>query len=295
MRPSKRFLEIGSIATLVVLCALGAAGLDQTGSVPGMPESATQPQGTRTTDDQRGAWAERRDIDDPENLRSRIEAAIERGESTLARQREALALLDAGESPAEAMRSLRGRVDTRSDRPPRGRPGPRTEENHQQSADREEPSLEELQEIVRQHFPVLSAQIDSITDENPEFAGRLFLRMSPRIRQIALDMRHDPDLAQLRIQEVHAGLAIGDASRQWRQASATGEPTSTESASAALRDAIGAQFDAKIALRQHEVERLVGRIGELNQEILNEMSEKPSEVERVYRSIVNRTRPSRRP
>ena len=57
-------------------------------------------------------------FDDPAALRARLERTIERGESMLERHREAITRLDAGESPADVMRSLRWRENPQADEAP---------------------------------------------------------------------------------------------------------------------------------------------------------------------------------
>ncbi len=296
MRATIPLLRLAPLGALVAMISLAPGDPPETasGRDPEAREGSPAPREARAESDRNRQWR----VDDPQVLRSRIESAIERGESMLARQRAALERLDAGESPAEVIRSLRVRQPSGDGQPRRHRVGERRADGPEKGERDGTPSVEELRGVVREFFPGLHEQLEMITASNPEAGQRLFLRMSPRIREIALDMRHDPELGRLRVTEVSAGLGVGDATRAYREAKRSGDADALASASESLRAAIGSQFDARVALRQHEVERLVGRIGELNEEILNEIGGRESAVERVFRSIVERTGrggPGRRP
>lgn len=291
-----RLVPIGGLAAMVSLAPSPAQPTEDARS--GVPAESAEP----APSERESRWR----IDDPEVLRSRIETAIERGEAMLARQRAALERLDAGESPAEVMRTLRSRPFQGMDGPRRDRAQPRRSDaageggpDAQSGTDPQSgPSVEEMRAVVREYFPRLHEQLEMIRASNPEAGQRLFMRMSPRIREIALDMRHDPELGRLRVTEVSAGLGVGDATRAYREAQRAGDPDAIASATESLRAAIGAQFDARMALRQHEVERLVGRIGELNEEILGEIAGRDAAIESVFAAIVQRSGrggPGRRP
>jgi hypothetical protein len=309
----RKLTHATSITALAILACIVAAGFAQPTHEQDDKPTQRAPQDAREHNAQPDqAERERRTrIDDPALLRRRIEAAIERGEQMLERQRAALTQLDAGESPAEVMRSLRTRRDSDTDQPRDPRNGPESGQpsddmhrgpppvpgDRDEPNDGSEPDAGTLRDIMREHFPELAAQLEAIAQGNPEASDRLFLRMAPRIREIALDMRHDPTLGQLRVNEVRAGMRVGDATRLVRAARGSDDPQAAEDAARLLRDAIGAQFDARVALRQHEVERLVGRIGELNDEILNEIANRETMIDAVFDSIMNRRwpRPGRQP
>jgi len=308
MQPINNLVRLASVGTLGVLVAAVPLGFAQPEDRPAQAsgresDQATPPPADRSPERGRN----RASIDDPEVLRSRLESAITRGERMLERQRDAVARLDAGESPAEVMRSLRTRATDDADPSRRARReagedagAPADRRGPQGANDRArderpqfEPDAETLRAVVREHFPELYQQLEAITQGSPEAGEHLFMRLAPRIREIAIDMRHDPDLGTLRVNEVRAGMGVGDANGALRQAKVQQDEDSIAEAEGNLRAAIGVQFDARVALRQHEVERLVGRIGELNDEILEEIANREAAIDTVYESIVNRRRPRR--
>lgn len=246
---------------------------------------------------------------DPGALRDRIQRSIERGETMLERQREALRRLDAGDSPAEVMRSLRVRDDSilrprraetgdgpepmpppvdgpgfepdPMDAPIAGGPeGPRP--NRPERVTPEERAR--LRRLLKERLPSVHEQLDRVEQDHPAIGERLFDRLVPQLRDIARDMERDPRLGELRLDEMRAGLAIVDASRDYwnHDEGERSEPGDR------LKEAIGARFDARVALRQYEVERMVARIGELNDQIIESTAGRGEEIERVFQSIVQR-------
>lgn len=216
-------------------------------------------------------------------LRERLERTISRSEAMLERHREALERLDAGESPREVLRSLRWR-------------GPRQESARRVGADeraggperrRDELSPEARQRLrafLKEHLPSMDEQLSRIEAENEQAAQRLFERLAPQLREVATDLERDPAYGFLKLAELKAGLAVVDATQRLRSAGDASEQR--EAAEAELRAAIAARFDARIRLREHELERLAGRLTELHRQIRDEQESREEEIDRVFESIV---------
>lgn len=280
---------------------------------PGESECAGSGEPAEMTQDTDGERTRRGgpSFEDPEAIKNRLRASIERGERMVTRQREALERLEAGDSPAEVMRTLRVRAWDRRDRNGGGEAGERRRdekddgrrppegEGHEMrlgmsqpdgfEPERVEPiSPEELRAFLAEHFPKVQEQLDKLGSMSPEAGERLFDKLAPKLNEVASDMRRDQRLGMLRVDEMRTSLEVFDATQAY--AMARGDDAKLAEAEEGLRQAIGARFDARVALRMYEVERLVARIGALNEEIQAEMGSRDDEVERGFREITRRLR-----
>lgn len=296
-------LRLGLIIPPVLL-------LSSIGFAQSQPDANNQVEPSRQTDAANPDQNPRRTrvfSDDPESTKRRLKAAIERGERMLAKQREALERLEAGETPGEVMRSVRaidydrqprdgGREDPAAkgqEAPNRRRPqgensNPPSRTPQAQTPSNEPATEEEIRKLLKDHLPQMHEQLEKIALVDTNASDRLFERLSPRLANVAVEMRRDQRLGLLRIEELRAGLSVFDASMAFRKLGPNSGGDERESAETSLREAIGARFDAGMALRQYEVEHLVERIGQLNQEILTEIGSRETEIERVFQEIVQR-------
>lgn len=229
------------------------------------------------------------ETEEREALRARLEHAVERAERTLARQREALERLEAGESPGEIMRSLRARPARTPDGPvaaddrPRG-PGVGAPPGAEAAVTPE--ARRRLRAFVRDHLPSLHEQLETIEAQDADMGARLLDRMAPQLDEVATEMDHDPPLGYLKLAELRAGLAVVDATHRLRALPADADASRRAEAERELRTAIAARFDARIRLREQELERLAARISELHEQIKAERAERDDEIERVFRSVI---------
>lgn len=275
--------------------------------VAGASVSLAQPSGVGGERRVRDAVTER--MDDPAVLRARLERAIERGERMLERHRQAITRLDAGDSPAEVVRSLRWRGDEDKGEPMPPPPGPDAEGDNPDAPDtggpmgrgpvrdrikqaiedgRVSPEMRErLRAFLRERLPSVDAQLAQVEQADAEMGARLFDRLVPQLRDIANEMDRDPAFGQLRLDEMKSGLAVVDATQRLRGLNAQSPPGDRANAEAALRQAIADRFDARIKIRQHELERLAARIGELHQQIQDEQGGRDAEIERVYQAVLS--------
>jgi hypothetical protein len=290
MNARKKVLVGLSLATLAV--GLGAA----------QPEDRSPVR--RARDAQPGP------AEDPALLRARIERSIEQSQAMLERQRDALARLDAGDSPIEVLRSMRWREfnrgpDLPATRTPdetgepdrrRERPGtPRDEARP--GADLTPEARARLRSFLRDNLPSVHEQLEQVERADEQIGARLFDRLVPQLREVAMDMEREPAFGRLKLEELRAGLAVVDATQRMRSLGTDAPAEQRAEAERGVRDAIAARFDARMRLREHELERLTKRIAELHDQIKSELEGRDAEIDRVYQSVMSQrwARPTDRP
>ncbi len=290
----KRAALIGTAGVALVLAGAGMAQPDE--SAPEQP--ARQRDGSARSDD-------------PALLRTRLERTIARTETMLERHREALARLDAGESPAEVIRSLRSRSPGTDENGPGGpatrgpgmeEAGPRGRGAGAVGPDDRPPEISpearaRLRGFLRDQLPSVHEQLAAIERQDSVMGATLFDRMIPQLREVAMEMERNPGFGRLKLEEMRTGLAVVDATQHLRSLPADSNPEARAAAESALRDAIAARFDARMKMREHELERLAARISELHEQIKQERAGRDAEIEKVFESVITQrwARPARGP
>jgi hypothetical protein len=246
--------------------------------------------------------------DDPALLRARLERTIARTESLLERHREALTRLDAGESPGEVMRSLRSRGVGPDESGPQtqslrgaesGGPGIRERGGPDERAlpELSPEARDGLRAFLRDQLPSVHEQLAAIEHQDSRMGATLFERMIPQLREVAMEMERNPAFGALKLDEMRTGLGVVDATQHLRSLPPDADPEIKSQAESALRSAIAARFDARMKLREHELERLAARISELHEQIKEERSGRDAEIEKVFESVIAQrwARPGRSP
>ena len=152
----------------------------------------------------------------------------------------------------------------------------------------------ELREFVGERFPRLHERFAALRDANPEVADRMFARIAPRVDEIQKLWRNDPDAAELKISEMQSGLDVLGARRTLMEAMRSEDAGDDQAAKAAMVRAIGKHFDAKIALREHEITKLEKQIERLRGDIAEHRKRRDDAVNLKAEELVRGMRGERR-
>lgn len=262
--------------TLLSLSMLGLAQPSQpTGDHDRSSERSQQKQGERVQPQGRLGLELKLD---PEALRIRLQRSITRSQEMIDRSQAALEKLDAGASATEVLRELRV---SNPDRPQR--PDTRPEQTaEKQSGHNGNLSSDQVLGFVRSELPELWKNLKPFIEKDPRSAERLLGRMAPQIREILTLQRIEPELADIKAQQMRAGLNLVEAGRQYR--TVIGNPDSTQSEREAALEQIRAEaerrFDVELRGKQHEIDRLEDRLAELREsvELIEEQREHEIEL-----------------
>lgn len=219
---------------------------------------------------------------DREALRARLVRRQEETRQSLARLERALKLLEEGE-PTDRVREEAGGTMRRGDRrdghtgPPRHR------------GDDGPPTRESLMAFLQEHNPELAARMTAMRTSNPELADRILSRIEPHFREIAAE--RDPEMKELRIQNLRLGWELMGASRDLGQAlREDSKGAEAEQAREALRALLGTQFDLQVKLHRREIALLEERIGKLREEMEKQSSDKDAYIAEKLQQIEQMSR-----
>ena len=228
---------------------------------------------------------------DREAMRERIQRRLEETRQAEQRLIAALDALDRGEEPPPLVEPdgpmrgewQRGRPFEQEPPPPRDMPPPATDE--------------EVMAFLDSAVPPIARRLREVRDAEPWVVERTVRRLAGRVAEIRLAREHDPALADLMVAETRSGLLVADALRDVHRAvTGGGDDNALQAASASLRGALEAQFDARIKRREHEIIALTRRIEELRAELSRQHAEREAFIDRAVEQAVERAkRASQRP
>lgn len=288
---------------------------------PGSPGARGRAGGLLTTD--RG------------QLRELVERAIERGEQFVQRLRRAREELDGGTPPADVARDLqrlraefvrgeflrgeadgqRGPMNQPGNLPggpgsgPGAGPGPGRGPGASggpggglvalDGAEAGRPLNPEERERARaflaQERPALLKQIDELSGRRPEASQRLLEGLGNRVRGIWDLKQRDPQLMQLRLEDVGHVLEVGRARGAYLAARRAegADAEKLKGLEADLRKAVASAFDCGLRLREHEVSQLKKRAEEMAQRLVDARAGQERSIDEKTRSLTKPT--ERRP
>lgn len=116
--------------------------------------------------------------------------------------------------------------------------------------------------------------------------------MSPQIREILLLRDTEPELADIKIQQMRIGLDFVEALGVYRAALRSDDTTERDRsrAMATLRDLAAARFDAELRAKQYEIDRLRNRLGELENSVEQIEQRREAEIEHMLATAVRSAR-----
>ncbi len=240
-------------------------------------------------------------------LRSRLNRSILRAEQMLERHKSALKKLDEGASPAEVLADMRltgviratanEQQNPQQDHPRQGRekstppwagngPGdkPTPDANGGQGM-MSSHQRDEVHGFLRENFPSLFEKLQQVAKQDKRNADRLLGRMGPQIREIMMLKDTQPDLAEIKIEEMHAGLAFVEASRVLRREMNDPDVSDSDRANAMilLRDLAGHRFDVQLRAKRFEIQRLESRLDDLKNSVLTIEQRREQDIERMLK------------
>ena len=288
---------------LTNLCAL-AATIGVAGLMMGMTQPQDRPRNEGAHDPERNSQREdnrqQRPDKQPDNrpdkkvleirinadaLRARLNRSISRAQQMLEIHQAALIKLDKGASPTEVLAEIKllgkAQFAPRGQRPAGSRQN--DDEKNQPRHSMGPKDRMQMHKFLEKNFPELWSNLQPILKHNPENADRLLGRMSPQIREIMLLEADQPDLAKLKVQEMHAGLMFVEATRHYRAIKNKRSASGSEIAEASevLRDAASKRFDVQLKAKQYEIAQLEARLNELKASIEQVEDHREQEIDRM--------------
>lgn len=222
---------------------------------------------------------------DPAALRIRLERMISRGKEMAERGQAALDKLDAGAPASEVLNELRS---VEPNRRGRDEPGSKGEDPRRAGPEGAPPEQgisdhRQIHAFLKSEFPALWANISPIVEQDPRSAARLVERMAPQIREILALQRSQPELAQIKTQQMRVRLDFVEASRLYRQTISDPKATDSDRADALdrIRVLAAKRFDVDLSAKQFEIDRLEARLDELRASLSSYEDRRDDEIQQM--------------
>ncbi len=238
-------------------------------------------------------------------LRSRLTRSILRSQQLIQRHTEALAKLDAGASATEVLASMRMNTSNRetitdSNQTQISENGQNDRPDHtarKHMPDRlEAKERAEMHRFIEEHLPGLWSNYQPILAHDSTIADRILIRMAPQIREILLLKEIEPELADIKIEEMRAGTKFIDTGRAYRHVlkNASSSEDEKHAAFRSMEAAAAERFDVQLRAKQFEISKLEARLNELKASIGEIEKRRDIEIENMIEATIKpKTRPNR--
>lgn len=243
---------------------------------------------------------------DPERAKKWVEHMLKETHRREERLKEALQRLEKGDAPGQILREFAAERATSAGGPEHGKPEGRPPRGDGSPGDapdmpgrdagppaggpsggpggRSSPSdKEEIREFVKQNMPGLAKRLEERDRGGPEGRDRVMERLAPRIMDAIAAKRRDPELFEVRVKEIQAGLNVFDGIRALREAS-RGEESPERSAkidrvTKQLRESLASAVEARDAVRAREIDLLAKRLEKMRADLDRDQSEREKKVD----------------
>lgn len=268
------------------MLASGVAGAAQpTDAPPPPPSSQQQSQGEKPrSEGPRGEAPFRQRMREGEpqpapnsppdltQIRARLAQRLEETKRIESRLEEAIKRIDSGEPlDAEAIGRLErpGRWLGRGDAPRRDREGDR--EGGKPAGGRSDDgpmTAEETDRILafaKENMPKIAERLEELRKINPDAFQSVLRRFRPRVHELAAMAEREPEQFKLKLDEFRSGIQTMETIRQLREKvnAGSGDLAEAKALQAQLRENLGAQYDAQVAVQAYELRQLEDRIARL--------------------------------
>lgn len=174
-----------------------------------------------------------------------------------------------------------------------GRAGPRGGREGGAMGPVSDAEREELMGLVRRHAPLHLGRVERLRESNPAAADRLLKMMAPRLVEAEEVQTRDPELYNLRVEEVRTGIRVLDGVRDYREALKLAEtdPTRAEKVSKAeaeMRSRLDAAMTVRLKLQERDVVGLEQRLAKLREEVAKKQSGRSEAIEEAMKAIRER-------
>lgn len=202
-----------------------------------------------------------------ERLQARLADRLESVKAQQVAIENAIDRLAAGDPPLEVFKEVEPMLERRTGRRPswgKSRPDRRVSIRPASAGSMDPATEARLRDLVTEKLPSLARTLEAAEQEDPDQAKRLLRRLSPQLLWVMDVAKRDPVLAELRIREIQAGLDVMSTIKELRDAMAKSEQDRVEIETwrAMAGEVLGAHFDARLRVEQHEAQERLKRVND---------------------------------
>lgn len=128
-------------------------------------------------------------------------------------------------------------------------------------------------------------------EENPRLVGRALVERFPRIRMFLKLREFDPDMFELRVEDIRLARLTMATAEEYREARADGDAEAIDAIEARLLELLAERFELRQRIREREIADLEERLAMLREQLEEQADRKDAEIEKQFERITEpRTR-----
>jgi len=143
-----------------------------------------------------------------------------------------------------------------------------------------EADLDRALEVLKKIHPDIATRVERVREQDPERAAELLRRSFPRLRQLLMLQRIDPEMFDLKVEDLRLGRVTRFYAAAVRQARDQGHDSLVEQRRATLKRLVARHYDVRLEIRQVELRRLEQRIEALRGAMADEQARRDAVIAR---------------
>lgn len=170
-------------------------------------------------------------------------------------------------------------------------PGPKNSRSPRHDGPLTSDQRQAIRDFLRSASPGMLPMIERLERDDPAEAEKRFAEMLPRVRFLIEMREREPELYNLKLQDIRLGRESVEAARRLAELDKRGpgaEPGEITGQSDRLRTALSEQYDVRGQILAHEVSRLQERQAEVAKEIQGRPARRDEVVQKMMSTLVER-------
>ncbi len=149
-----------------------------------------------------------------------------------------------------------------------------------------EKQIDEALALLKKVRPALAQRLAQVRDESPQRVGWLIEHRFPHLRYLLELKENDPDMYELRVDDVRLSYESQDLAEQYRQAQKDNNHRQVRELRSKLEKLVESHFEVRQKIRQLELKRLEQRIEDLREQIEKRDDDRDELVEQRLGELV---------
>jgi hypothetical protein len=142
----------------------------------------------------------------------------------------------------------------------------------------------ELLQFIRENFPEGARELEALADYDPQTFQRRLGRMFPRLRQLMMELRNDPEAGRIGLEIERREMQIRERVRQYAEST---DPNRRNELRAQTRALLEEQFELRRQRMAHEIAKLEQRLQQLRERVQNVQQHREKVIDARLGNLLN--------
>ncbi len=152
-----------------------------------------------------------------------------------------------------------------------------------------EEEVEQVLAILQELHPEMAERLTEARKYSPERVQRLLKMMGPRINELRRLKEHDPEMFELKKQDIVLGRETRELAAELREARQRGDEKAVQQSTARMRELVRKHFDVRQQMKVHELEAIERRLEMLREQLKERAAQREQVIESRVEELTGQT------